>query len=189
VELDSLTDIVSFGVAPAVILVSFSLISHGNWAWILGFVYLMAASFRLARFNISASLERKLNFVGLPVPAAAIVLVSYILFTYEVWGEIRLERFFIILVLATSALMVSTVEFETMPRFDFAQVKNRIKVLFIFLVAAAIMINASLMIFPFGMLYIIQGLGKLFITLLKGEKKEIKRKGTGTTGAHSSDQP
>ena len=63
VELDSLTDIVSFAVAPAVLLVSFSLISHGNWAWILGLLFLMAGTFRLARFNISATMEKKSNFV------------------------------------------------------------------------------------------------------------------------------
>jgi CDP-diacylglycerol--serine O-phosphatidyltransferase len=176
VELDSLTDIVSFGVAPAVILVSYSLISHGNWAWILGFVYLMAAVYRLARFNVSASLEKKINFVGLPVPSAAIVLVSYILFSYELWGEIRMEKFFIILVLTTSALMVSTVEFETMPRFDFSQAKNRIKVLFILVVAIAIMFNASLMIFPFVLIYIIYGIGKLFVTIFKGEKRVIRKR-------------
>ncbi len=176
VELDSLTDIVSFGVAPAVILVSYPLITHGHWAWILGFVYLMAANYRLARFNVSATLEKKVNFVGLPVPSAAIAIVSYILFSYEVWGEIRMERFFIILALAFSALMVSTIEFEIMPRFDFSQIKNRIKVIFILLAAVAIMINASLMIFPFVLIYILYGVVKLFFVIFAGAKKTTRKK-------------
>jgi CDP-diacylglycerol--serine O-phosphatidyltransferase len=179
VELDSLTDIVSFGVAPAVILVSYSLISHGNWAWILGFVYLMAANYRLARFNVSASLEKKVNFVGLPVPAAAIAIISYVLFSYEVWGEIRMERFLVILTLTSTALMVSTVEFETMPRFEFGQLKNRIKVFFILLAAVAIMINASLMIFPFVLVYIMYGVVKLLIMIFAGAKKVAKKKSSG----------
>jgi CDP-diacylglycerol--serine O-phosphatidyltransferase len=186
VELDSLTDIVSFGVAPAVILVSYSLISHGHWAWILGFVYLMAANYRLARFNLSASLEKKMNFVGLPVPSAAIAIVSYILFSYELWGEIRMERFFIILTLTSAALMVSTVEFETMPRFDFTQPKNRIKVFFIIMAAIAIMVNASLMIFPFALLYILYGVVKLLIMIFIGAKKVTKKKTSGEALTHGN---
>jgi CDP-diacylglycerol--serine O-phosphatidyltransferase len=176
VELDSLTDIVSFGVAPAVLLVNFSLISRGNWAWILGFVFLMAGTFRLARFNLSASLEKKANFLGLPVPSAAIVIISYVLFSYEIWGEIRMEKFFIIVILATSALMVSTVEFEAMPRFDFSQVQNRIKVLFLLLMAVGIMINASLVIFPLGLAYILYGIVKLLYSIFAGGPRKVKLK-------------
>jgi CDP-diacylglycerol---serine O-phosphatidyltransferase len=176
VELDSLTDLVSFGVAPAVLLVSFSLISREPWAWILGFVFLMAASFRLARFNLSATLEKKTNFMGLPVPSAAIVIISYILFSYELWGEIRLEKFFIIVILATSALMVSTVEFEAMPQFDFTRKANRIKVLFLLLVAIGVMINASLVIFPLGLAYILFGIIKLLISIFRGGPRHARIK-------------
>jgi len=176
VELDSLTDIVSFGVAPAVLVVSYSLISHGNWAWILAFVYLMAGTYRLARFNVSASLEKKTNFMGLPVPSAAIVIVSYILFSHELWGEIRMEKFFIILILVTSALMVSTVEFEAMPKFDFSKIRNRIKMLFIVMGAIAVMINASLVIFPLVTIYILYGVARLLVTLFFGEKAVVRQR-------------
>ena len=180
VELDSLTDIVSFGVAPAVLLVNFSLVSHGNWAWILAFVFLMAGSFRLARFNLSATLEKKVNFVGLPVPAAAMVIISYILFCYEVWGEIRLEKFFIIVILATSVLMVSSIQFEAMPKFDFTRTKNRIKVLLLFGATIAIMINTSLVIFPLAMIYIMYGIIKLLISLFLGDNRHIRPRITRT---------
>jgi CDP-diacylglycerol---serine O-phosphatidyltransferase len=180
VELDSLTDVVSFGVAPAVLLVSFGLIKHGNWAWILGFVFLMAATFRLARFNLSATLEKKANFLGLPVPSAAIVIISYILFSYEIWGEIRMEKFFIIVILATAALMVSTVEFEAMPRFDFSKPTNRIKVILLIAAAIGIMINASLVIFPLGLLYILYGIGKLLFALLFGKKEKYRQRSPKT---------
>jgi CDP-diacylglycerol---serine O-phosphatidyltransferase len=173
VELDSLSDVVSFGVAPAVLLVSFRLISHGPWVWILAFVYLMAATFRLARFNLSATLEKKANFLGLPVPSAAIVIISYILFSYEIWDEIRMEKFFIIVILATAALMVSTVEFEAMPRFDFSKTTNRIKMIILLAAAIGIMINASLVIFPLGLFYILYGIGKLMKTLFFGGNEKL----------------
>ncbi len=171
VELDSLADIVSFGVAPGVLIISFSLISKGNWAWILAFVYLMAGSFRLARFSLSASLEEKTNFVGLPIPSAAITIVSYVLFCNEVWGEIRFEKFFVILVIASAALMVSTIEYEKMPKFDFSKPKDRIKVLFLLLVAVGLMINASLVIFPLAIAYIVYGLSKMTYLVFKGGGK------------------
>ncbi len=171
VEMDSLADIVSFGVAPGVMIISFSLISQANWAWILAFVYIMAGSFRLARFSLSASLEEKTNFVGLPIPSAAIAIVSYILFCNEVWGQIRFEKFFIILVIASAALMVSTIEYETMPKFDFSKPKDRVKVLFLLLVAVGLMINASLIIFPLVMAYIVYGLSKMTYMIFTGGGK------------------
>lgn len=171
VELDSLADIVSFGVAPGVVIISFSLISQAKWAWILAFVYIMAGSFRLARFGLSASLEEKTNFVGLPIPSAAIAIVSYVLFCNEVWGEIRFEKFFIILVIASAALMVSTIEYETMPKFDFSRPKNRIKMLFLLLIAVGLMINASLIIFPLALAYIIYGLSKMTYLIFAGGGK------------------
>ncbi|UCC80590.1 MAG: CDP-diacylglycerol--serine O-phosphatidyltransferase [Candidatus Zixiibacteriota bacterium] len=154
VEIDSLADIISFGVAPAVLIINFSLISKGNWAWILAFVYLMAASFRLARFNVTATIEEKNKFLGMPVPVAAVTIVSFILFENEVLGGINPEKFYIILVLVTSALMVSVIEFETMPGFDFSRRFNRMKVLFLFLVAVGMMINSSLILFPVVAIYI-----------------------------------
>jgi len=171
IELDSLTDIVSFGVAPAILIINFSLISRGNWAWILAFVYLMAGSFRLARFSLSASAEEKSNFIGLPIPSAAGAIVTYILFSNEVWGMIRFEKFFIVLLIATTALMVSTIEYETMPKFDFSRLKDRIKVLFLLVVAAALTINASLVMFPLALAYILYGVFKMIYMIITGVGK------------------
>lgn len=171
VELDSLADIVSFGVAPALLIVDFSLISRGNWAWILAFVYIMAGSFRLARFSLSATTEEKLNFVGLPIPSAAAVIVTYVLFSNEMWGEVRFEKFFIVLLLATSALMVSTVEYESMPKFDFSRKKDRIKVMFLILIAVGLIVNAQLVMFPLALIYILYGLLKMVYMIVTGAGK------------------
>ncbi|NOY87847.1 MAG: CDP-diacylglycerol--serine O-phosphatidyltransferase, partial [FCB group bacterium] len=66
VELDSLADFLSFGVAPAVLVYSIKLNSLGKWGWIISIVYIMAAAYRLARFNLLADTEEKKDFVGLP---------------------------------------------------------------------------------------------------------------------------
>lgn len=78
-ELDSLSDMVSFGVAPALILYSWSLHSLGRPGWLVAFVYTMATALRLARFNVSSGLgARKGYFQGLPTPAAAAMIASMI---------------------------------------------------------------------------------------------------------------
>jgi len=83
IELDSLADFLSFGIAPAVLVHSIKLSSLGKWGWVISIVYIMAAAYRLARFNLLAETEEKKDFLGLPVPAAAVTLVSFIIFCYN----------------------------------------------------------------------------------------------------------
>ena len=72
VELDSLADVISFGIAPAVLAFAWGLSDLGRVGWAAGFIYLSAAAMRLARFNIqSASASDKRYFAGMPSPAAA----------------------------------------------------------------------------------------------------------------------
>lgn len=165
VEIDSLADVISFGVAPAALIINFSLISKGNWAWILAFVYLMAASFRLARYNMTANIEEKTNFLGMPVPVAAMTIVSFVLFSRETLGHINLEKYFIILTLVTSALMVSAIEFETMPKFDFSKRINALKVLFLFFTAIGMMINSSLVLFPLVAIYVAFAIARFVVNM------------------------
>ena len=78
--------------------------------------------------------------------------------------------------MATAALMVSTVEFEAMPRFDFSKSTNRIKVIILLLAAVGVMINASIVIFPLGMLYILYGIGKFLVTILSGNNEKVPQR-------------
>ena len=75
-EFDSLADVVSFGLAPAILVFSWGLEPLGRLGWAAGFIYVTAAAMRLARFNIQSAGADKRFFVGMPTPAAAGVLVS-----------------------------------------------------------------------------------------------------------------
>ena len=77
-EYDSLSDMVSFGVAPALILYVWALKPLGKLGWIAAFVYCCCAAFRLARFNVKLDQDEKKYFFGLPSPAAAALLVSFV---------------------------------------------------------------------------------------------------------------
>src|SRR5687767_13377819 len=118
-QFDSLADIISFGIAPAILTFSWGLTALGNWGWAAGFVYVTAAAMRLARFNIQASSHGdKRYFVGMPSPAAATVPASTI-FAYpsgfqEPIGAIPV----LALVLIPAFLMVSTIKFRSFKTFD-----------------------------------------------------------------------
>src|SRR5687767_9695943 len=118
IELDSLADVISFGMAPAILSFSWGLQPLGRLGWAVGFLFVAAAALRLARFNIQAGSVDKRYFVGMPSPAAATVPASTI-FAYpsgfqEPIGAIPV----LALVLIPAFLMVSTIKFRSFKTFD-----------------------------------------------------------------------
>ncbi len=77
-EYDSLSDMVSFGVAPALVIYSFALKGMGKFGWIAAFVFCAAAALRLARFNTMLAVQDKRWFMGLPSPAAAALVAGFV---------------------------------------------------------------------------------------------------------------
>jgi CDP-diacylglycerol---serine O-phosphatidyltransferase len=82
-QMDSLSDMVSFGAAPALIAYEWALKDLGRWGWIAAFVYCACAALRLARFNVNTSVVDKRFFQGLPSPAAAALVAGFIWLTTE----------------------------------------------------------------------------------------------------------
>lgn len=77
-QMDSLSDMVSFGAAPALIAYEWSLKGLGRWGWVAAFIYCACAALRLARFNVNTSVVDKRYFQGLPSPAAAALVAGFI---------------------------------------------------------------------------------------------------------------
>ena len=77
-QMDSLSDMVSFGAAPAVISYVWALKGLGRWGWVAAFVYVACAALRLARFNVNTAVVNKRYFQGLPSPAAAALVAGFI---------------------------------------------------------------------------------------------------------------
>jgi CDP-diacylglycerol--serine O-phosphatidyltransferase len=114
VEFDSLADVISFGVAPAVLAFEWGLSELGRTGWAAGFVYIGAAAMRLARFNIqSAAQLDKRYFVGMPSPAAAGIVAA----TVFAWPTPLIGRTValaaVAVVLVPGALMVSRIRFRS----------------------------------------------------------------------------
>jgi CDP-diacylglycerol--serine O-phosphatidyltransferase len=120
VQIDSLADVVSFGVAPAILVYQWSLQPLG-WAGILGcFTFVACGAIRLARFNVLAMGESGAPkkpgkyILGLPIPGAAGILVSLVVANHAVAGELPGLRWVIFaVVLALSFFMVSTIKFRS----------------------------------------------------------------------------
>jgi CDP-diacylglycerol--serine O-phosphatidyltransferase len=118
-ELDSLADVVSFGLAPAILAFTWGLWPLGRIGWAAGFIYVAAAAMRLARFNIqTTALSDKRYFVGTPSPAAAAVIASTV-YLYP-WGlqDPRVSALALPMVLVPGFLMVSTIRFRSLKAID-----------------------------------------------------------------------
>jgi CDP-diacylglycerol--serine O-phosphatidyltransferase len=118
IELDSLADAISFGMAPAILSFTWGLQPLGRIGWAVGFLFLAAATLRLARFNIQAGSQDKRYFVGMPSPAAAAVPAATV-FAYPAGFSTLPEAFPVIaMVVVPALLMVSTIRFRSFKTFD-----------------------------------------------------------------------
>ena len=118
IELDSLADVVSFGVAPAILSFAWGLHPLGRLGWAAGFIFVAAAAVRLARFNIQTGSVDKRYFVGMPSPAAAAVPAATV-FAYPYSIETYAQALpALAMVVVPALLMVSTIRFQSFKTFD-----------------------------------------------------------------------
>jgi len=117
VQLDSLADLISFGMAPAVLTFQWGLVPLGRMGWAVGFVYLTAAALRLARFNIQTNTDKR-YFVGLPSPAAAGIVAATIFYFPEPLTTYRIALLGMVMLVVPALLMVSTIRFQSFKSFD-----------------------------------------------------------------------
>ena len=111
-EYDSLADVISFGIAPALLAYSWSLSIYGKFGWIASFLFVLCGALRLARFNIQIGIIESKVFNGLPIPAAAAVVATTVIFFDYVGAEGKFHNEFIMaFVIILSLLMVSSVKY------------------------------------------------------------------------------
>jgi CDP-diacylglycerol--serine O-phosphatidyltransferase len=140
-EFDSLADVISFGLAPAILAFSWGLWPLKRVGWAAGFLYVTAAAMRLARFNIqSTAVADKRYFVGMPSPAAAAVTAATVyLYPYGL-NDYRSALPALAMVLVPAVLMVSTIRFRSVKAIH---VGWRRSYLALFLAAAVLALIAS----------------------------------------------
>jgi len=171
VEFDSLADIVSFGVAPAMMLFFYAGADYGKFGAMTSAMFVILGAIRLARFNITTSDNEPNVFIGLPIPTAAISLVIWIMF----FNDYQLKEyatFLLIIALILAVLMVSNIRYPSFKKMDF----SRANILKMFVIIISTL--ALIYVFPIeGFLiivtiYISFGIVRAFYNLIF--KKKIK---------------
>ena len=189
VQFDSIADVLTFGIAPAVLAYAWgygSALPEGAWAhklgWFLSFMYLMCGAFRLARFNVQAARPRilaegtgkvdKKNFIGLPIPPAAALIAAIIHFAPKplVQYEPRLSNLYSGLMMALvgflGALMVSTLRYSSFKTVGTRTRSARLAILLVAAVGMLIYLFSEYVLLILVSLYVLHGmllkLGSLF---------------------------
>ncbi|MCW8803990.1 MAG: CDP-diacylglycerol--serine O-phosphatidyltransferase [Ignavibacteriaceae bacterium] len=139
VELDSLSDIVSFGAAPSFLLYKTYFYSMDTWGIIISALPLIAGGFRLARFNIQLVGFSKSFFLGLPIPSSALTIASFVLAFYNDGYQKPISDFVAPMILVLSFLMVSNIRYETLPKISLNSIKEK-PFHFIFLIVAVLLV-------------------------------------------------
>ena len=182
-QMDSLSDMVSFGAAPALIAYEWALKGLGRWGWIAAFVYCACAALRLARFNVNTSVVDKRYFQGLPSPAAAALVAGFIWLMTELgvhrsmdtawlsWGQITWIMFAV--TLYAGLTMVTNVPFYS---FKDVQMKKSVPFVVIVLIAlgiAIINIHPPIVLFGVFVLYGLSGYGVYAWRKAKGQHSSV----------------
>ena len=154
-QMDSLSDMVSFGAAPALIAYVWALKGLGRWGWIAAFVYCACAALRLARFNVNTAVVDKRYFQGLPSPAAAALVAGFIWVMNDMGVTRRARSSWVTFAVALYAglTMVTNVPFYS---FKDVQMKKSVPFAVIVLIAlgiAVINIDPPIVLFALFVVY------------------------------------
>jgi len=177
IELDSLSDLVAFGVAPAVMLYKWGLFPFGRIGWAAAFLFMVCGALRLARYNIQMGSAESKAFTGMPIPAAAAVVATLVIFYHEMW-EITPDKNYLILLLTIflSVLMVSTLRFHGAKELNLGRRKPFSILVGIVIVFTFVVVHPQIALFLFAMLYLIGGIIENSVIFYR------KRKRTGKAG-------
>lgn len=156
-QLDSLSDLVSFCLAPGVLLYLWSLQPFGRVGWLMSFFFVACGALRLARFNVQKSVISSAYFQGLPTPMAAGIVASSVLAFYDLQWEASASYILLSITALLGVVMVSTFPYRSFKDLDFKQrVPFRYLVIGVFLVAVIAM-RPEVMLFVTFLTYALLG--------------------------------
>ncbi len=182
-QYDSLSDMVSFGLSPALVMYAWSLGDMGKAGWLAAFIYAAAAALRLARFNTQVGSADKRYFQGLPSPAAAGLIAGLVWLgsRYQINTFFLTQGFTLFLTIAAGVLMVSNVRYNSFKELDLRGKVPFMTILVIVLVFVFISLEPPLVLFGLLLLYAASG---PVLTLMTLRQHRARR-----TGAASGSQP
>ncbi|MDQ2078107.1 CDP-diacylglycerol--serine O-phosphatidyltransferase [Marinimicrobium sp. ABcell2] len=156
-QYDSLSDMVSFGLAPALVMFSWALSTLGKLGWAAAFIYAACAALRLARFNTQIGVVDKKFFVGLASPPAAAMLASMVWLGHNYEPDLILATGAALVTVLAGLLMVSNVRYSSFKDIDFRGRVPFVVMLLVILVFVVISINPPLMLLLMSVTYGVSG--------------------------------
>lgn len=176
VQLDSLCDMVSFGVAPAILVYEWLLKGFGRLGIVAAFFFIASGALRLARFNVQSGKISNVYFVGLPIPAAAAFIATSVLFINELNIDLTkaaLSIFFLVSIYVLAFLMVSTVPFFSFKKFGFLKSHPFQTLVLLLVLISVLVLYFEIVSFIMIITYIVTGILIAFFRLFKGKPKEV----------------
>ncbi|OGW36335.1 MAG: CDP-diacylglycerol--serine O-phosphatidyltransferase [Nitrospirae bacterium GWD2_57_9] len=179
IEIDSLSDVISFGVAPGFLIYTWTLQSFGKIGWLGSFFLVACAALRLARFNVQMGSTEKKHFTGLPTPAAALAIATTVVAYEEIIqileqigligmaNVIRLDYWVLVLTFLLAGLMVSNITYHSLKEANLSQRRPFGILVAIAAFLAIVAYHPSLVLFLVAISYVASGLIEALYHLLK----------------------
>ena len=186
-EYDSLVDLASFGLAPAILMYKWTLLDFHRIGWTAAFVFFACGALRLARFNVQVANVEKKTFQGLPIPAAAYCLASFVILYHHLFGDETPEGSLLVVgMFIVAFLMVSNIPYRSFKQIDFKKRASFFILVFLVVVLFVIASEPQVMLFVVSLIYVTSGVLEMLIRSPKRLKdlvgimsQSIEEKGQG----------
>ncbi|KUJ74762.1 CDP-diacylglycerol--serine O-phosphatidyltransferase [Thiomicrospira sp. XS5] len=184
-EYDSLADMVSFGLAPALLVYQWALQDFGKLGWLVAFIFTVGAALRLARFNTQVGIADKRYFQGLPSPAAAALLAGFVWMIETNHIETNLAPLVVLfLTLVAGLMMVSNIRFSSFKELNLKDKVPFVTLLVVVLVFVVITLKPAMILFILFFGYTLSG---PIMTLKQLQAKRAQRRKSKKTQAKQDD--
>jgi CDP-diacylglycerol---serine O-phosphatidyltransferase len=154
-QLDSLADVISFGISPAVLMYAWGLADLGNFARLSAFVFVVCGAMRLARFNVQN--KNLKSFAGLPIPAAAGYVAATVHLLTTPLDANFFKYYLIAITYVLSLLMISTLRYPSLKHLNLGRGKSHITVLALALIVAGIFFYSQQVLMAIAFVYVVSG--------------------------------
>lgn len=176
VEYDSLADLVAFGVGPGILIYLWALRPFGRLGWLAAFLFVACGALRLARFNVQVDSVSKKYFVGLPIPGAASMVATTVLFLHHLRGP-QFDPSSVIFLVVTyllGFLMVSNVPYNSFKELEVIKGKPLPTLFVVVVLLTIVAARPQIMLFSLLLAYVISGPLGLLARRLKHRSKEAE---------------
>ncbi|WP_414649526.1 CDP-diacylglycerol--serine O-phosphatidyltransferase [Desulfovibrio sp.] len=176
VQYDSLSDLVAFGIAPAMLMWQWELSALGRMGLAAAFIYAACGALRLARFNVSTAAVGKRFFIGLPIPAGGCTVVTFVFCAahFPAIMASALPYMTLVLAIGVGVLMVSKVRYFSFKEYDFLRAHPIRTMLFFLLVLGTVISFPRVMGFVLCAVYIIGGIVYTFVILPRRNRQLLR---------------